>query len=280
MSAAAAGGGGASAGASGGGAAGAAGQAAATGEPFSFFVTSLSAMRKLSGSQDGFGGDLRFGETGEGAGLRGADKICTTIAEQSMPGSGAKQWRAFLSAARAGAGGAKVNAIERIGNGPWFDRLGRMVAESKQQLMAPRPSGADPAIKDDLPNEEGVSNHDPDGTGEVDNHDVLTGSNGMGMLANEDPKATCADWTKSEADAADSPQVGHSWGRSFGGAPMSGGGAAIGGGYNGSHWIESHGAPGCAPGVGLVEAGAPDPQGTTVGGGGGYGAIYCFALQP
>ena len=41
----------ANAGASGGSAAGAAGQAAATGEPFSFFVASLSAMRKLSGSQ-------------------------------------------------------------------------------------------------------------------------------------------------------------------------------------------------------------------------------------
>ena len=42
-------------------------------------------MRELSGSQDGFGGDLRFGEA---TGLAGADKICTTIAEQSMPGSG------------------------------------------------------------------------------------------------------------------------------------------------------------------------------------------------
>src|SRR4051812_38554586 len=57
-----------------------------TQEPFSFFVTSLRAMQRLSGSADGFGGDLRFGETGEGAGLRGADQICTTIAEQSMPG--------------------------------------------------------------------------------------------------------------------------------------------------------------------------------------------------
>jgi hypothetical protein len=34
---------------------------------FSFFVTSLKAMQQLSGSEDGFGGDLRFGESGVGA---------------------------------------------------------------------------------------------------------------------------------------------------------------------------------------------------------------------
>jgi hypothetical protein len=34
----------------------------------SFFVTSLQSLRELSGSQSGFGGNLRFGETGEGAG--------------------------------------------------------------------------------------------------------------------------------------------------------------------------------------------------------------------
>ncbi len=41
-------------------------------EEFSFFLTSLQSMQALSGSQLGFGGDLRFGEAGPGAGLRGA----------------------------------------------------------------------------------------------------------------------------------------------------------------------------------------------------------------
>jgi hypothetical protein len=68
------------------GTAGAGGEAPA--EKFSFFVTSLVALQELSGSAEGFGGDLRFGETGPGAGLRGADKICATIAEKSMPGAG------------------------------------------------------------------------------------------------------------------------------------------------------------------------------------------------
>src|SRR5688572_16941556 len=62
---------------------------------FSFFVTSLQALRELSGSQNGFGGDLSYGETGAGAGLRGADKLCAAIAERSMPGASAKPWRAF-----------------------------------------------------------------------------------------------------------------------------------------------------------------------------------------
>jgi hypothetical protein len=34
---------------------------------FSFFVTSLAAIQDLSGSEKGFGGDLRFGKTGQGA---------------------------------------------------------------------------------------------------------------------------------------------------------------------------------------------------------------------
>ena len=49
-------------------------------------MTSLVAVRRESGSQNGFGGKL--------GGLAGADEICRKIAEQSMPGSGAKGWRA------------------------------------------------------------------------------------------------------------------------------------------------------------------------------------------
>jgi hypothetical protein len=146
---------------------------------FSFFVTSVKALQELSGNPQGFGGDLRFGETGPGAGLRGADKLCTTIAERSMPGSGAKEWHAFLSAADGG-NGQPVHAIERIGAGPWYDRQGRMLAPDVASLMSIRPQGGDPTIKNDFPNEDGVPNHDPDGTGEVDNHDMLTGSNAAG----------------------------------------------------------------------------------------------------
>ena len=93
---------------------------------FSFFVTSIEAMRKLSGNQNGFGGDLRYGQAD---GLAGADKICTEIAESSMAGSSAKVWRAFLSTTTG------VNAVDRVGSGPWYDRLGRLVADSKANLI-------------------------------------------------------------------------------------------------------------------------------------------------
>ena len=233
-------------------------------EHFSFFVTSLLRMRQLSNNQLGFGGDLRFGETGAGAGLRGADKICTTMAEMSMPGAGAKTWRAFLSASDGGTG-TPVNAIDRIGNGPWYDRLGRLWAMSKADVMGIRPVG-DAAIMNDFPNEDGVPNHNPDGTGQVDNHDFLTGTNLQGGLSAAN--ATCLDWTANAGNKAveGMPRVGHSWPR--------GGGGSI------DSWMSSLTESGCAPSVDLVEMGPPNPSANTVGSGGGYGGFYCFALQP
>ncbi len=232
-------------------------------ENFSFFVTSLKAMQELSGSQDGFGGDLRFGEQGAGAGLRGADKICETIAEKSMPGAGAKGWRAFLSASDDG-NGQVVNAIDRVGEGPWYDRLGRLVAMTKADLAAERPIGGDPAVVDDLPNEDGIGNHQPDPNQDpVDNHDTLTGSNPMGQFAGAN--FTCSDWTSSMGQMGIRPRIGHSWPRNP---------------DNGRHWISDHDAGGCGPGVNVFGMGGPQPGDYTVGAGGGYGGIYCFALTP
>jgi hypothetical protein len=225
----------------------------------------LESLRELAKNQSGFGGDLRFGETGAGAGLKGADKICATIADKSMPGASAKQWRAFLSAADDGTGKV-VNAIERIGAGPWYDRTGRLVAKTTADLKSARPKGADTTIINDLPNEFGVPNHDPDGKGKVDNHHVLTGSNDTGMYMGV-ATATCKDWT-SAVGADGKPRVGLSWPR---GTSTTGSSA---------HWISAMNESGCAPGVSLIEMGGPDPSNPTVGSGGGYGAIYCFALTP
>jgi hypothetical protein len=233
---------------------------------FSFFVTSLQALQDLSGNQLGFGGDLRFGLVGPNAGIRGADLICTTIAERSLAGAGGKQWRAFLSAGDDGTG-QPVHAIERIGPGPWYDRLGRMFAPDRASLLSIRPQGGDPIIRNDFPNEHGVPNHDPDGTGEVDNHDMLTGSNAQGHF--EGPTRTCLDWTANAGDEAveGEPRVGHSWPRD-------------GSDFELNSWISSLVESGCAPGVSLIEMGPPDPRSNTVGSGGGYGGFYCFALIP
>jgi len=196
--------------------------AAATLPRFSFFVTSSSGLQRLAtdaGLPDGFGGDLRYGETGAHAGLRGADKICAALAEQSMPGSSSKGWRAFLST-------SYENAIDRVGEGPWYDRLGRVLALTKSDLLHERPANADSVVVDDFPNEDGVPNHDPDGTGPVDNHDMLTGTNELGMLfvreaAAGGGSANCEDWTSTAATAG-RPRVGHSWPRA-GAGPGAGG---------------------------------------------------------
>jgi hypothetical protein len=226
-------------------------------EPFSFFVTSYEAMQRLSGTPNGFGGDLRYGEAD---GLTGADKICTEIAEYSMPGAGAKGWRAFLSAPN-GPDGGQVDAIDRIGEGPWMDRLGRMVAANREALLNTRPAGADVMIVNDLPNEYGVPNHAPDPqAGEIDNHHVLTGSNADGVLYG--PTATCESWT-STAQSSGRPRIGFSW-------PAGGR----------QHWISGQDEGGCGAGVDLDGGGGSDPSNPIVGSGGGYGGIYCFALTP
>jgi hypothetical protein len=237
---------------------------------FSFFVTSLKAMRDLSGNPLGFGGDLRYGETGTGAGLHGADKICAAVAERSLAGSGSRPWRAFLSVT-ADENGKQVNAIDRVGNGPWYDRLGRVVAKARADLLSTRPTTADVTIKNDLPNEDGVPNHNPDGT-KVDNHDILTGTNAQGTLYG--PKSTCLDWTSKLGNKTTEgvPRCGHSW-------PTGGGGSGGGGGEM-SSWMSALDEAGCAPAVYLIDDGAAKPGSTGVGSGGGYGGIYCFVYTP
>ena len=223
------------------------GSAPATGARFSFFYTSLQAMRRLSGSQNGFGGDLRFGAA---TGIEGADKICQTIA--SDVGAGNKTWRAFLSATR-GPEGQPVHAIERIGEGPWYDRRGRLIANDRAALVTGnRPAGDGQAVAD-LPDESGQ------GTRSMgDTHDVITGSNRMGRLADTDPVRTCQDWTSLQGRGV---QIGHSW-------PAG----------SGMHWIVAHTEPSCAAGVNLVQNGPGN--GSSIGAGGGWGGFYCFALQP
>ena len=221
---------------------------------FSFFATSWESLQARSGP-NGFGGDLRYGQPD---GLSGADKICAELAEASMPGSSAKQWRAFLSVA-IGSEGIQIDAIDRVGAGPWYDRLGRVLALSPSDLLNTRPLGADPSIVNDLPNEFGVPNHDPDGTGEVDNHHFLTGSDQNGTLYAA--TATCSDWTSTTAEGR--PRAGFSW-------PA--GGRA--------HWISGQDEGGCLAGVQFVDSGGSNPSVGTVGSGGGYGGFYCFALTP
>jgi hypothetical protein len=211
---------------------------------FSFFVTSIEAIRALSGSQNGFGGNY--------GGLAGADSICQRTAERV--GFGHKGWKAFLSATK-GSDGQPVHAIDRIGAGPWYDRMGRLVATNRQELVMVRPNG-EAAATTDLHNENGLPQKMFG-----DNHDVITGSNRMGMLNSMNAADTCNDWTSASANGGGRPMCGHSWSRT-----------------GRQQWIQEHTVPGCAPGVNLRDNVVM--PGNCIGCNGGYGALYCFALTP
>ena len=71
----------------------------------------------VTGAGPGKGADL--------SGIEGADQYCQTLAERH--GAGAKTWRAYLSTQEAG-GKPAVNARDRIGNGPWQNFKGEVVA--------------------------------------------------------------------------------------------------------------------------------------------------------
>src|SRR5580693_8628545 len=79
-----------------------------------FFVTSAGS---------GKGADL--------GGLAGADAHCQMLA--ATAGAGGKTWRAYLST-NAGAQGGAVNARDRIGNGPWQNFKGEVIATSVDDL--------------------------------------------------------------------------------------------------------------------------------------------------
>lgn len=219
---------------------------------FSFFVTSLDGLLSLAPDKtNGFGGDL--------GGLEGADEICRQLAQRGNPGD-KKTWRAFLSTAGY-EGGTKVDAIDRVGPGPWYDLAGRLLASDV--------AGLDPESNDGRP--DGASQLVEMFTTElgepmradqsIDNHDTLTGSNKRGRLHEDGEEATCHDWTSNTLHAE--IPVGHGWPRSR---------------NNGRNWIQDHTVNGCEPGVFIGIGGGAPRDNFTVGGGGGYGAFYCFAL--
>jgi len=233
---------------------------------FSFFVTSMAALWALSGDDIN---DLEGGFGGNFGGLDGADAICQGIA--AATGNGERTWRAFLSATDDGEGNP-VHAIERIGDGPWSDANGRLVASGIEGLLADaRPDGDEQTIND-LPDECGVPL-----SALGDSHDVVTASGTDGMLFQDNLEATCNDWTTSDGSVGQSQgggpgggggplRCGHSFPRQSGGP----------GGNNGQQWLSDHPLRGCGKGANLIQNGPG--EGNCIGCSGGYGALYCFSL--
>jgi hypothetical protein len=143
--------------------------------PMSFFVTSANP---------GKGADL--------GGLEGADRHCQALA--AAAGAGGRTWRAYLSTSAAD-GKAAVNARDRIGNGPWVNAKGVVVAKNVDELH-----GANNLTKETALAEKGQVVR---GRGDSPNdHDILTGSQPDGRAFAPDKDTTCGNWTKSGEGSA------------------------------------------------------------------------------
>jgi hypothetical protein len=197
--------------------------------PMSFFVTSAGS---------GKGADL--------GGLAGADAHCQKLA--SAAGAAGKTWRAYLSVPPTFASAATpavpaINARDRIGNGPWFNAKGQLIATDLNHLhngnyiskaTAVDEKGNPVKGRSDTPNE----------------HDILTGSRSDGTAFAPQTDTSCGAWTKSGDGSA---VVGHhdrtgplpeNWAKS---------------------WNFSHQTAGCSQEA-LVRTG-------------GSGRFYCFAAN-
>ena len=172
---------------------------------------------------------------GDGAnlgGLKGADAHCQALAKSG--GAGGKTWRAYLSS-------STENARDRIGNGPWHNAKGELIAADLAALH----SDANAINKQTGLTESGATNN---GRGDKPNrHDILTGSDPAGMLV---AGKTCNDWTHNGEGSA---TVGHHDRQGLRDDAPS------------KSWNSSHGSRGCGQEA-LRKSG-------------GDGLMYCFATN-
>lgn len=145
----------------------------------SFFITSVNP---------GKGGDL--------GGLAGADNYCQQLA--TSVGAGNQTWKAYLSASATDNTPA-VNARDRIGNGPWKNATGELIANNLEELHDGNNVNKQAALDE--------KGNPIKGRGDSPNwHDILTGSDPAGRAIATSTDVTCDNWTKS---AGGSAMVGH-----------------------------------------------------------------------
>ena len=196
--------------------------AAAQNSNMSFFITSTGP---------GDGANL--------GGLAGADQHCQDLAY--AVGFGDVTWRAYRSTVSMG-GEAAVNARDRIGDGPWHNYAGDMVASSVADLHSDNAN----LTKESILTEKGSM---VNGRGDSPNmHDILTGSNLDGTANTDEGHDACSNWT---GNGEGSARVGHH--------------DRQGGGQNPTSWNSAHGSRGCSQ---------ENLQAT-----GGNGFFYCFAID-
>jgi hypothetical protein len=194
-------------------------------QPMGFFITSAGK---------GDGANL--------GGIAGADAHCQALAQAA--GAGARTWHAYLSVAGA-QGQAPVNARDRIGNGPWYNSKGALIAWNVADLHGDVQRDRNSVNKEFALNEKGLP---VNGRGDTPNqHDILTGSDSHGRVPfGSGATTTCNNWT---SNAAGNAVVGHH--------DRSGGGN--------SSWNAAHMSRSCSQ-ADLVATG-------------GAGLFYCFATN-
>jgi hypothetical protein len=197
--------------------------AAAPPQPMSFFITSV-----------GKGDGANYG------GLAGADAYCQMMGAAAGRGAGVT-WHAYLSTQGPGA----VNARDRIGNGPWYNAKGAVIAWNVADLHGDVQRDRNSINKEFALSEKGLP---VNGRGDTPNqHDILTGSDSFGRLPTGNAiTATCNNWT---SNATGNAIVGHH--------DRSGGGN--------SSWNSAHVSRSCSQSD-LVATG-------------GAGLFYCFAIN-
>ena len=190
--------------------------------PMSFFVTSVAK-----------------GDGGNYGGLAGADAHCQMLAQAA--GRGNVKWVAYLSTQGPGA----VNARDRIGQGPWHNARGAMIAANLAELHGDTLEVARMGNRINKNNAITEKGGAVKGVGDQPNeHDILTGSMGDGRAYTDGQDHTCGNWTSNNTGTA---QLGH---HDRTGGP-------------GTSWNSVHASAGCSQQA-LIKTG-------------GAGYLYCFA---
>ncbi|MFM9975883.1 MAG: hypothetical protein ACKVON_15080 [Beijerinckiaceae bacterium] len=131
-------------------------------------------------------------------GLEGADRHCQTLA--TAAGAGSKTWRAYLSQ-QAMDGKTAVNAKDRIGNGPWSNVMGVVIAANVADLHTPEKANINVETAMTETGRRVMSRQFV-----VNYHDILTGTQADGTAPPGDKDMTCGNWTKGGEGSA---MVGH-----------------------------------------------------------------------
>ena len=202
-----------------------------------------AGLLALVSAEASFAQDMTFFITSEGpgnggdlGGIEGADAHCQALAEAA--GAGGKTWVAYLGTEREG--GRGVDARSRIGDGPWHNAAGELIAEDIDQLHLGPNIVRSTALDEDGNRVLGRGD-------ETNRHDILTGAMADGTaFFPDDDDHTCNNWTSSGDGSA---MVGH--------FDRQGGGN--------TSWNAAHQSRSCSQ---------ADLRAT-----GGDGLLYCFATD-